>query len=63
MGIFPENTGKTLIEGTLRDIKGVTSRWSDPGPKTQTGTPMFPEFLIPSPEKQVDIDAIYDVDF
>jgi RHS repeat-associated protein len=50
------NSGRFLIEGTLKDASGVIFKSADPGPYGNGG---LTEWVVPHSEAQVQIDNVY----
>jgi hypothetical protein len=52
-GLFPGNTGRFVLEGTLNDTEGVIVRTAAPGPGGAGGG--LPEVYVPNPQTQINI--------
>lgn len=52
-GLFEENTGNILVQGTLRNLRGVWVDTAAPGPTTPPGALQIPEVFIPNPARQI----------
>jgi RHS repeat-associated protein len=52
-GLYTENTGQFVLEGTLSDTQGVSFRIAAPGPGGIGGG--LPEVFVPKPQVQINI--------
>ena len=55
-GLFPENTGRFVIEGRVTNTGGISLRGALKGPGGVGGG--FPELLVPNPEQQICIVCV-----
>lgn len=55
-GLFPGNTGRFVLEGTLNNTEGVIFRAAAPGPGGVGGG--LPEVFVPNPAKQINIIGV-----
>jgi RHS repeat-associated protein len=55
-GLFPENSGQFMLEGTLNNNEGVLFRSAEPGPGGVGGG--LPEVFVPNPSTQITITNV-----
>jgi RHS repeat-associated protein len=61
-GLFPGNTGETVVVGTLIDLDDVVVRPAMPGPTTPSGVLMVPDVIVPHPVLQIKPQTTFNVD-
>ena len=55
-GLFPQNAGTHVLEGTLNNTEGVIIRTAAPGPGGVGGG--LPEVVVPNPASQITIESV-----
>jgi len=55
-GLFPQNTGRFVIEGTITDTTGITVDGAAAGPSGVGGG--LTQVIIPNPEEQLIINQV-----
>ena len=63
-GLWPNNSGNWVAEGTVNNNTGITVGTAEPGPTTAPGQAMVPQILFQpgTASSQVTVNAVYNVE-
>jgi hypothetical protein len=63
-GLYPQNTGTWIAEGTINNNSGVSYGPAEPGPTTPRGQSMVPQVVFQpgTASSQVTVNAVYNVE-